>query len=184
MVDVVKARQGDLARRSLWETGERFADLIASAPAGTLVTRRWTVADTAAHVAALTAIDAALVRNEDLPLPTVAARAEWRTATVDTVAALNDAVLAGLPRRDAATLSEQIRADVDDMLDRCCSMDPDAPLPWLGGSTVPVAGLVAHMTNELQIHGRDVARALGAPWPVPPAEAALFFELFLLGILR
>lgn len=36
--------------------------------------------------------------------------------------------------------------------------------------------------NELHIHGRDVARATGAPWTVSPADAALFFKLLLLGV--
>ncbi|MBB6348646.1 hypothetical protein AB0C18_22120 [Nonomuraea muscovyensis] len=36
------------------------------------------------------------------------------------------------------------------------------------------------MLNELQIHGRDIARTVRTRWPVPAREAALFFDLFLL----
>ena len=183
MPTTVDRYRWELARQSLGETTDRFAPLVRSAPPERLVTADWTVADTAAHVGVLLALDAALAHSEQLPLPG-AAQAIYEEATVDKVADFNAAVLDGLPERSRDELAEQIRADAARFLDRSASLDPDTPLPWLGRSTLPVAGLVAHMVNELQIHGRDVARAVGAAWPVAPAEAALFFELFLLGIIR
>jgi uncharacterized protein (TIGR03083 family) len=183
MPTTVDRDRWELARQSLRETTDRFTGLIRSAPPGRLVTADWTVADTAAHVGVLLTLDAALVHAEQLPLPG-RAQAIYEEATVEKVADFNAAVLAGLPERSRDELAEQIRADAARLLDRAAVLDPDTALPWLGRSTLPVAGLIAHMVNELQIHGRDVARAVGAAWPMPPAEAALFFELFLLGVIR
>jgi hypothetical protein len=39
------------------------------------------------------------------------------------------------------------------------------------------------MVNELLIHGNDIARAVKAPWAMPPEDAALFFDLFYVGLL-
>lgn len=40
------------------------------------------------------------------------------------------------------------------------------------------------LENELQIHGRDIARAVGARWATPSPYAAQFLSLFLAGIAR
>jgi hypothetical protein len=55
---------------------------------------------------------------------------------------------------------------------------------WLGDSRVPICGVLAHLVNELHIHGRDIARATGTPWHVPAEHAALFFEVFFVELLR
>jgi hypothetical protein len=38
------------------------------------------------------------------------------------------------------------------------------------------------MVNELLIHGNDIARAVKVPWAMPPEDAALFFDLFYVGL--
>ncbi|HEX6872335.1 MAG TPA: SCP2 sterol-binding domain-containing protein, partial [Micromonosporaceae bacterium] len=38
--------------------------------------------------------------------------------------------------------------------------------------------------NELSIHGRDIARATKAQWTIPPQDAAMFFEHFVVGMVR
>ena len=40
------------------------------------------------------------------------------------------------------------------------------------------------MVNELLIHGNDIARILRLPWTMPPQDAALFFDLFYVGLAR
>jgi hypothetical protein len=42
--------------------------------------------------------------------------------------------------------------------------------------------MFAHMVNELLIHGNDIARAAGVPWVMPAQDAALFFDLFTVGL--
>jgi hypothetical protein len=47
-----------------------------------------------------------------------------------------------------------------------------------------VAGLAAHLVNELLIHGNDIAEAVNTPWEMPDGDAAQFFELFLTELTR
>lgn len=45
-------------------------------------------------------------------------------------------------------------------------------------------GLLAHLVNELLLHGWDVARATRRRWTVPSRHAVLFHDLFLAGLVR
>lgn len=185
---MIGAARWEAVRRGLAVSAGRFADVVDAADPAGRATPHWTVADVAAHVATLTTIDIAITdpaRNGDTPVfPFPAAEPRWRDSTVDTVHRLNDSLLGSFTERDPLILTARIRADVDRILGLCAGRDPEAPIGWLGGSTVPLAGVVAHLTNEFEIHGRDVARAARRPFRVPRPEAAQFFEHFVVGILR
>ena len=96
---------------------------------------------------------------------------------------LNALVLSDFPERDIGVLVKGLLTDIDEVLRVTEDADPATPLSWLGDSRVPLAGVLARLVNELQIHGWDIARALKLPWTVPPEDAALFFDLFLVGAL-
>jgi hypothetical protein len=68
------------------------------------------------------------------------------------------------------------------MLTASQSRDPVETFAWLGGARLPLAGMLAHMVNELLIHGNDIARAVKVPWAMPAQDAALFFDLFYVGL--
>ena len=169
-------------RDALAATAGRFLDVVADRDARTMATADWTVADTLAHVGSIADMYTRLVRFDATPVPAV--HEQVLATTVDTVADLNARVLGLLPGRDPAVLAERLRADVDDVLRATEDVDPAAAVPWLGDSRVPICGVLAHLVNELHIHGRDVARATRTPWHVPPADAALFFEVFFVEMLR
>lgn len=97
---------------------------------------------------------------------------------------MNAAILRHQTGRDPARLVDALRADVDLLLELTAGTAPDTTVTWLGGSRVSVAGLFAHLINELRVHGWDMARAAGEPWPIARADAALFVDLFLVGILE
>ncbi|MDL4777357.1 maleylpyruvate isomerase N-terminal domain-containing protein [Actinomadura xylanilytica] len=171
-------------RHSLEHTSERFARLAEQVPD----TRRtavdqWSVADTVAHVTGIAEMYTSLVRAEARRPAGVVAELVPAT-TVDTVDRLNDAMLEGIPDRRIGALTERLRAAVGTVLQTAADADPDRPVPWIGGARVPVAGLLAHLINELLIHGWDIARAARLPWTVPPRDAAAFFELFMVGMTR
>ncbi|MFI6684083.1 hypothetical protein [Streptomyces sp. NPDC050485] len=106
-------------------------------------------------------------------------------ATVDTMhTGLNPALLKAYPERDPGEVVGRLRSSIEEMLRLTATEDPTTTLEWLGGSRIPLAGLVAHLTNELLVHGRDIARAVDAPWHIPHEYAAQFFELFLVEIAR
>ncbi len=169
-------------RAAVAATGERFAALVAASDARTMATADWSVADTAAHVASIAFMNTHIVRFDAPALPAI--HEHFLAADVDTVADLNARTLGLFAERDPATLVERLRADLDDILAATENVDPATPVSWLGDSKVPICGVFAHLVNELQIHGRDIARATGTPWPTPPADAALFFEVFFVELLR
>ncbi|WP_367139123.1 maleylpyruvate isomerase N-terminal domain-containing protein [Saccharothrix sp. HUAS TT1] len=163
---------------------ERFADLVVASEPGAAATADWTVADTAAHVVAIASIYTTLLAPDGAEVVDPALAARIPTVTVDTVADLNDLALRRFRERDPAALAAALRSLVGVIVDVTARTDPARTVPWLGASRVPVAGVLAHLVNELLIHGWDIARAVGAPWAIPPHEAGLFFDLFIVGMVR
>jgi hypothetical protein len=171
-------------RRAYRVTGARFAELVTGVPdPDAMVTAEWTVADTVAHVAMIAKMYTSLVRPDDSPLLDTRGQGQLEKTTVDTVSVLNAMVLNDFPERDIGVLVAGLLADIEELLRVTEDADPATPLSWLGDSKVPLAGVLAHLVNELQIHGWDIAKAVKLHWTVPPGDAALFFDLFLVGVL-
>lgn len=169
-------------RTALATSARSFLDLAAASDAHTMATEDWSVADTVAHVGTIAFMYTHIVRFAEPAIPAVGER--FRVTTVDTVADLNTATLGQFTERDLPSLVARLRADIDSVLSATESMDPATPVTWLGDSRVPICGVLAHMVNELHIHGRDIARATGTPWHVPAEHAALFFDVFFVELLR
>lgn len=178
-------RQWSMARNALREGGDRFADLVASvADANLMATKEWSIAETAAHVVGIASSYTVMI----CPGATSSAGYDFVDLapgiTMKAVADLNEATLLQFGERTPAVLARQLRSAVDDILARCDGEDPNAPVSWLAGSQVPLAGVLAHLVNELLIHGDDIARAAGRDWSIPSWQAALFLDLFLVGVVR
>jgi hypothetical protein len=172
-------------RAALAEYGDRFAALVESAPdPAAPATEDWSVAETAAHAKGVAwNYTAALAGSEELPIADV--RRLMATTTVDNLhLEMNPAALRNYAERDPKRLGDRMRTSVKEMLAVTADADPTAVMSWLGGSQLPLAGVLAHMMNELHIHGRDIARAIGAPWEIPDRQAALFFDLFIVEMCR
>ncbi len=174
------------ARDALHRATRQYTALVRSCPEPhrTPATTTWTVSDTTAHLASIALLYVWLVDPGADPPPVPGLDAHLRITTVDTVAALNAHVLRHLTERDADVLCDTLVDGVDHVLRATARTDPGGVVRWLGGASVTYAGLLAHLTNELLIHGWDIARATSRPWPVREADAALFFELFFVGMLR
>lgn len=174
------------ARTYLKDTADRFAGLLETTSRSQMpATVHWTVADTAAHVVALARLCAWKLESDGRDAPPIAGISELMQRTVvDTVDRMNEEVLSQFGERRLPVLAAMLRAEIDNVIRASDAADPARGMPWLGESIVPLAGVIAHMLNELQIHGRDIARAVRAPWKVPPQEAAPFFDLFLVGVTR
>ncbi|MER6949864.1 maleylpyruvate isomerase N-terminal domain-containing protein [Nonomuraea sp. NPDC000554] len=176
--------QWQIVRETLERVGARFARLLTSVPPQTMATRDWTVAETGAHVASIAWLYSAIVRQDGAPHPMPSLAAPIASTNVDTVADVNDLVLGSYPERDPAELARRLRADIGEILRVTERLDPATFVPWLGEARVPLAGVLAHLVNEMHLHGWDIARSGRAPWTIPPREAALFFDLFLIGMIR
>ena len=183
MPETVTQEQWRAVRASLARTVDRFADLVTAVPAGTRATRHWSVADTAAHVASIAWWYSSMVHVDgSVPIPGI--RDQLLATTVDTVADLNDVVLGQFTERDPVVLAQRLRTDIAEVLRMSERLDPATPMTWLGDARVPLAGVLSHLVNELLVHGWDIARAARVRWEIPPADAARFFELFVVGVVH
>jgi uncharacterized protein (TIGR03083 family) len=172
-------------RAAVLESGDRLAAMVEAGDPLRMATADWTVADTAAHVAAVAWQDTAMVQSDDAPMPIPGLRDYYATTTVDNIHhELNVAMREQYQVRDPRELAGELRAAVRQVLDLSADADPARLVTWLGSSQLPVAGLLAHLVNEILIHGWDIARALRVPWAIPPDQAALFFDLFIVELIR
>ncbi|WP_328499745.1 hypothetical protein OG828_48425 [Streptomyces sp. NBC_00457] len=173
------------ARAAVEDVADRFSALVEYADPQAMATADWTVMDTAAHVAAISWLNTSAVVSDDTPFPMPGMRKQIAATTVDNIhAGLNSALFRAYPERDPGEVVGRLRSSIDEILRLTATADPTRTISWLGGSKVPLAGLVAHLTNELLLHGRDIARAVDLPWRIPHEYAAQFFELFLIEIAR
>ena len=183
MTASVTEKQWDAARESVRTTAGRFCELVSSVPdPGTRVTAKWSVADTTAHVSTISLLNTMLLQAAPIPFQMPGLTEAIAATTVEGVHGLNDQVMSAFTERDMGRLTGILRNHVDLMLTASRSHDPAETVSWLGGARLPLAGMFAHMVNELLIHGDDVARAVKVRWAMPPEDAALFFDLFYVGL--
>jgi uncharacterized protein (TIGR03083 family) len=185
MTAEITEHQWNAVRESLRRTTERFAALVSSIPdCDVKATAKWSVAEIAAHVTIIAWVDTTLLQPGADPFPMPGLTEEIAATIVDDVHGLNDVMLGLFAERDPDRILAMLRDHVTRMLDACADRDPAQTVPWLGGSKLSLAGLAAHLVNELLIHGDDIARAVKAPWEMPPQDAAHFFEIFFVGLIR
>jgi hypothetical protein len=184
MTASVTEEQWGAVRESVRRTAGRFCDLVSSIPdSGTDATVKWSVADMTAHVTSIAFLNTMLLQAAPVPFDMPGLTEAIAATTVEGVHGLNDQVLSHFTERDAGQLTGILRDHVDLMLTASRSRDPAETFSWLGGARLPLAAMFAHMVNELLIHGNDIARAVKAPWAMPPEDAALVFDLFFVGLL-
>ncbi|MGI5186194.1 maleylpyruvate isomerase N-terminal domain-containing protein [Dactylosporangium sp. CA-152071] len=173
------------ARAAVLDTGRRFDSLVGSAPdPAAMATAEWSIADSAAHVLSIAAL-CLLLLDPDAPPPPVPGLRELLSATnVDTVADTNSHVMRHLTERDIGVVRRDMQASIERILLVTREADPASTVTWLGDAQVTVAGVLAHLVNEMLVHGWDIARTAGLPWPMPDADAGLFFDLFLVDMIR
>jgi hypothetical protein len=181
----IEPSQWQAVRTAFSEVGNRFADVVENAPdPHAKAVGDWSIAETAAHVGWIALVYTAMVKGDGGPLPLPELEEPMASANIETVSAMNDVAMTAYPERDPRRLAERLRADIAEVLQVSRDYDPEKPIWWLGGSRIPVAGLLAHLVNELSIHGHDIARASGQPWRIEAAHEGMFLELFFVGMVR
>jgi uncharacterized protein (TIGR03083 family) len=181
----VTPAQWNAVRESLRTTCDRFTELVSSVPdARVRVTAKWSVADITVHVMTIAWLDTTFLQAAAEPFPMPDVLEQVAATAVDEVHGLNDRVMACFPDRDASRALALLREHIDLILAESENRDPAETFPWLGGSRLSLAGMLAHMVNELLIHGHDIAAIIRLPWTMPPQDAALFFDLFYVGLAR
>ena len=175
--------QWNAVRESVRATAGRFCDLVTSVPdPAARATAEWSVADVAAHVTTISFLNTMLMGAAEPPFEMPGLTQAIAATTVDTVHGLNDQVMSHFLERDVSRLLDTLRHHVDLMLTASREHHPDDTFSWLGEARPTLAGMFAHMVNELLIHGNDIASAVKVPWAMPAPDAALFFDLFYVGL--
>jgi hypothetical protein len=78
--------------------------------------------------------------------------------------------------RDPIAIAKRIEAATGVFLGAVEKAEWDQPVKWHGGLSVPVSTLSTLLTNECNVHGRDVALAEGKSWTIPAADAVVIIE--------
>jgi uncharacterized protein (TIGR03083 family) len=100
---------------------------------------------------------------------------------------LQRVMVEGDGRRPLPEVADRIDASVAGFLAamEAASATGDTSHSWLiQGTEMPLSTLTCHILNELTVHGRDLAVALGQPWPIDRDHAALVVQGFLLPALH
>ncbi len=92
------------------------------------------------------------------------------------VDAHNAEVLAEDPVRDLDVLADRVDADAPKYLEVAGGFDQDSPVDFFTGIRVPASAVSATLLGEALVHGYDIAKAEGLPWPIDPEHAVLTME--------
>jgi uncharacterized protein (TIGR03083 family) len=160
----------DLAsvRAALGRAGDRFFDLVLSAPDASqpVPDMDWNVGDVAAHVALGTEAYVGYAQGVDEPFVDVSDIAGG-SLTRSSAVRLSDE-----PERDLGTLTTRARAALTALFDSIEGRAGDEPVVW-NGHEITLDAMIGLALAEYLLHGRDLAVALGQPWPISPDDARL-----------
>jgi len=163
------------ARNALSRAADRWADLLRSLPdtRATIPGSRWTVGDAAAHVVMDVRTEALVAAGEAVPW------AEGATSAPGTprgAGELNARAVTTETERRPQALADMLVTAVGDFLAASAKLSPDHPMPsqyFQGEMALDLAGVTGAELGEVLVHGHDIAKATGRPWPLAADDARL-----------
>jgi uncharacterized protein (TIGR03083 family) len=101
---------------------------------------------------------------------------------------LTKVMVAGEGRRPFGELADRIDASVAGFLaamETAAAAGTDTTHSWVvQGTEASLSFLTCHILNELTVHGYDIARSQGVPWPIDRGHASLIMQGFVLPSLH
>lgn len=162
------------ARAALREVAGRLVALVRSVPdTGVVAVGTWTVGEVAAHLSHTFRADADAIAGRPVPEAVV---------TKAGIAEGTARLLAEDGERDPVVLADRIAAlaaEFDDVASRPRS----GMVEWLQGLRLPPSMAACHLLNECLVHGYDIAKATGQPWPIRADHALLALEEFVFPLI-
>lgn len=162
------------ARSALESVTKRTSDLFASLSDGnhTVVGSDWTVGQVGAHLS-IVPFGFAFAAQGDF----TAVAPYLRTGTfAERLSGVTAGIMEIDPERDPKVIATSIPERVAAFLSATAGLPPGAAIgtPWYGeGMSLPVTNATAMLVAEQLIHGWDIAKTFGLPWPITAPEANL-----------
>jgi hypothetical protein len=155
------------ARAALRDIVPRLVTLVRSVTdANSASVGTWTVGEVAAHLSHCFRADTDAIAGRPVP-EAIVTKAGIAEATAK--------LLAEDRERDPAVLADRIGTLANEF-DDVASRSRAATVDWLQGVRLPPSAVACHLLNECLIHGHDIARATGRPWPIQRHHALLAIE--------
>jgi uncharacterized protein (TIGR03083 family) len=150
-------------RVALEGVGRRLVELLAAVPDPQAPTRglAWTLGETSLHIAAGPGRYADFARGRALPEPTI------------DLGPVSRQRLAAESERTPSVLARRLEENTRRYLAETAVLPGTHPVPFFGGLTIELAAQSAILLGEFIVHGYDVARSVGRPWPIEAAHARL-----------
>jgi uncharacterized protein (TIGR03083 family) len=150
-------------RAALEVVGRRLVGLLEAVPDPQAPTRglAWTLGETSLHIAGGPARYADFARGRALPEPAI---------DLSPVSAQR---MDADPERAPSVLARRLAAATHRYLAETAELPATHPVPFYGGLTIELAAQSAILLGEFVVHGDDVARSIGRPWPIEAAHARL-----------
>jgi uncharacterized protein (TIGR03083 family) len=167
------------ARAAIKSVACRTADLLGSLPSAIVPIpgSEWTVRDAAVHLANYSAIYSEIANGVLSPIKGLVdahSRPVRNGVHYRDAIALNSARrLADVPETDPAKLAKLVLDGARRLIDTTAGRPDDQPVSFHCGFPFTLAGLVCSDLAEHILHGYDIATAVGLPYPIDPAHAAL-----------
>ena len=155
------------ARAALRDVVPSLVALVRSAPdANSASVGTWTVGDVAAHLSHSFRADTDAIAGRPVP-EAIVTKAGIAEATAK--------LLAEDGERDPAVLADRIDTLANEF-DDVASRSRSATVDWLQGTRLPPSAVACHLLTECLVHGHDIAKATGRPWPIQRHHALLAVE--------
>jgi uncharacterized protein (TIGR03083 family) len=173
LASVIETTDQATAVRTLRDVGRRTVELVATIDNADRAVPglEWTVGDTATHVLIELRAFTEALDGHVVGITQFVPELEGYTARM---AAMTSGTLKAEPRRAPRELSELMRVQLDAFVKAIDEQPADRTLdtPWYGaGESIPLRAAISLQIGELMIHGLDIARGLGRPWPISREEA-------------
>jgi uncharacterized protein (TIGR03083 family) len=161
--------------------GRRLVRLLEAVPDPQAPTRglAWTLGETSLHIAGGPAFYADYAGGRAQPEPTIdlgpvfAQRMAAQPEPTIDLGPVFAQRMAAQPERTPSLLARQLEANTRRYLAETAELPATHPVPFFGGVTIELAAQSAILLGEFVIHGLDVARSIGRPWPIETAHARL-----------
>ncbi len=159
------------ARSALEATARQTADLVRSLPDlhKPIPGSAWTVREAAIHLVNLAGIYADIADGMPSPI---------QSMTREALGHQNAHRMGDIPETDPVKVAGLLTEAVAGLLEATACRSGDQAVVFHAGVSLDLAGLMCISLGEHLLHGYDIARAVGSPWPVDPLHARLVLSAY------